>query len=467
MIGSGIHCYQSQPTIRNCAVYANVLPGTAAIHCNSAAPHISGCIISNNTCDRAAVVFENGSDALFQNCTVQGNLSSENGGIYCEGSNPTITGCIVTENRVHDSYDIHDGSAGISCWDSNAMIEDCTIALNSSGKSHFHNIAGGIYCNGGTPIIRRCNIIDNYSSQSGGGIMGCDGLIEECQISGNIAALSGGGLYMSNGTITNCIISDNYASEGAGLSTCGFVEGAIDNCLIVNNTADACGGGLEGCGNIINCTITGNRALQNTPMVLGGGAMKDCTGITNCIIWDNYTAISGNPLYNCSTPSYSCIQDWAGGGTGNTAADPNFRMPGQWVHDTDPNILVGPGDPNAVWTEGNYRLNPGSPCIDAGNNSAVPVSLTSDLNGWARFIDDSCVADTGVGPAPIVDMGVYEFLPADIDGSGLVNYLDFEVVSSHWLQTSGDCQGADANCDGTVDLTDLAELIAYWLTGGN
>jgi hypothetical protein len=46
--------------------------------------------------------------------------------------------------------------------------------------------------------------------------------------------------------------------------------------------------------------------------------------------------------------------------------------------------------------EGDYRLSAGSPCIDAGDNSAVPVSLLTDLDGKDRIVNGT------------VDMGVYE-----------------------------------------------------------
>ncbi|MGC9313316.1 MAG: choice-of-anchor Q domain-containing protein, partial [Sediminispirochaetaceae bacterium] len=51
----------------------------------------------------------------------------------------------------------------------------------------------------------------------------------------------------------------------------------------------------------------------------------------------------------------------------------------------------------------------GSPCIDAGSNSAVLAEISSDITGNPRFHDDDTTADTGEGTAPIVDMGAYEY----------------------------------------------------------
>ncbi len=38
----------------------------------------------------------------------------------------------------------------------------------------------------------------------------------------------------------------------------------------------------------------------------------------------------------------------------------------------------------------------------------MPVDVTTDLAGNARFTDDPVMEDTGFGTPPIVDMGAYE-----------------------------------------------------------
>jgi hypothetical protein len=79
---------------------------------------------------------------------------------------------------------------------------------------------------------------------------------------------------------------------------------------------------------------------------------------------------------------------------------------------------------------GDFRLQANSPCIDAGDNMAVPADgldidgdgnvaepFPTDLAGVLRFADVPAVADTGNGTAPIVDMGAYES-GADVDCNG-------------------------------------------------
>jgi hypothetical protein len=53
-----------------------------------------------------------------------------------------------------------------------------------------------------------------------------------------------------------------------------------------------------------------------------------------------------------------------------------------------------------------FRLEPGSPCIDAADGAAAP---DLDLDENPR-VDDPGSANTGVGP-PWADIGAYEFQP--------------------------------------------------------
>jgi len=74
----------------------------------------------------------------------------------------------------------------------------------------------------------------------------------------------------------------------------------------------------------------------------------------------------------------------------------------------DPRFIDADGPDNGASTaDDNLRLQSSSPAIDAGDNSAVPAGVTTDLGGMSRFVDHP-YPDWGNGPAPIVDMGAYE-----------------------------------------------------------
>jgi hypothetical protein len=88
---------------------------------------------------------------------------------------------------------------------------------------------------------------------------------------------------------------------------------------------------------------------------------------------------------------------WDGSGVYNDAST---------VTDNGGNIDADPQFVNAE--DGDLHLQSISPAIDAGDNSALPSSVTTDLDGNPRFVDIPTVSDTGSGTPPIVDMGAYE-----------------------------------------------------------
>jgi len=118
------------------------------------------------------------------------------------------------------------------------------------------------------------------------------------------------------------------------------------------------------------------------------------------------------------------------GGVGNIGGDPLFK-------DADgPDDIPGTEDDN-------LRLSYGSPCIAAGDNTAVPAGVTRDVEGALRFVDDLVMADTGNGTPPIVDMGAYEYscggperpYPVmDFNHDCIVDFIDFAFFAKDWLE---------------------------------
>ncbi len=263
----------------------------------------------------------------------------------------------------------------------------------------------------------------------------------------------GGGLYMyyfGDATIRNCIITGNASPfTGGGGILCEGAFPTIINCTITGNTAGSAGGGGIYCTmsdpTITNCTITGNTTDgfgKNISSTEGSNPT-----ITNSILWGHGIDEIYVDDFSTAVVSYSDVQGgWPG--PGNIDADPLF---------TDA-------------ANGDYRLAAGSPAIDAGDNTSVPVNVTTDLCNNPRFHDDSGTADTGNpdGVNHMVDIGPYEFqgvtaLPGDIDGNGVVNIADLLMLLAAWGRC-GDCGNCpeDLNGDCTVGITDLLILLANW-----
>jgi hypothetical protein len=151
--------------------------------------------------------------------------------------------------------------------------------------------------------------------------------------------------------------------------------------------------------------------------------------------------------------SYSNIQgDWPG--MGNINADPLF------IDAEGPDKTSGTADDN-------LRLSADSPCIDAGDNASVPVSITTDLDGHSRITDGDC------NDTEIVDMGVYEFgyaYAGDFDSQCDVDFDDFAILTFAWLTEDGQPKYNPAcdisiPADKFIDWRDLDVFTNNWLAG--
>jgi len=404
--GGAIFCRRSSPTIANCIItgnYGNNYGGGIACRYRCS-PTITNCIISGNSAryDGGAIFCRNSSPTI-TNCTISSNLSEGNAGaIFCRNSSPTITNCTITTNSAEW------GGGGIYCdFGSNPTITNCSI----SGNIAEHGFGGAISLWWeSNPTISNCTISGNNAADGDGGAISClngsNPVITNCAISDNTAEWDGGGIYCrySSPTIKNCRISGNTAAKGRGLVRYGgggiCCEGdlglssspIISNCIIAGNSSDDIGGGIlckDSSPTISNCTISSNLAIYG-----GGGIYFENQGssiIANCIIWEN----SPQQITGISSVTYSDVQgSWPG--EGNVDADPCFVEPGYWADANDPNIIVEPNDPNAVWIGGDYYLLPDSLCIDAGDPNYVAEPNETDIDGNPRVINGR------------IDMGAYE-----------------------------------------------------------
>jgi len=283
-------------------------------------------------------------------------------------------------------------------------------------------------------------------SGEGGGVSMYQSTLIGCKIEGNTAVntsttygAKGGGVYSyaplgSPSRIENCVITGNTANGNITNSTGGGGIYAsltvVSNCLITGNTTNGIIGGGGSTGTYINCTVVGNTAATD-----GYGGIAGET-LINSIVWGN------TPARISATASYSAVQGGIGGGTGNI------------------NLAAGnmdAGGPRFVNPEaGDYRLQSGSPCIDAGNDAAVAAGAT-DLDGKPRI----------AGAA--VDMGAYEYQgnvttvkPGDINGDGDVNMQDLSILLANFGKSGAAITNpaADINGDGDVNMQDLSILLA-------
>jgi predicted outer membrane repeat protein len=331
------------------------------------------------------------------------------GGMYLLYSSPSVTYCIFSGNVAEA-----DGGGMCSDADSNPTVEHCTFTDNIAGLR-----GGGMFNDAySEPVVEHCTFSDNTAGYRGGGVCSLDAVL----------------------MITDCRFIANSAPDGAGMYNEFSLLNVINSMFIANTATTGSGGGMANELSslaVTNCTFTRNEAADE-----GGGIYSSYFTfpiVTNCILRGDLGGEIDNDNSSSSHVTYCNVQ---GGyeGQGNIDADPLFADP----------------------DNGDYHLSAGSPCIDAGDNTALPAGILTDLDGNPRFVDDPDTADTGFGAPPIVDMGAYEFqveesCPADFDEDGDVDTADLLFLLGCWGMPCG-----DVDFDGDTDTSDLLTLLAAW-----
>lgn len=265
-------------------------------------------------------------------------------------------------------------------WEDNRTIID--------GESARRCVYGADHATLNGFIVRK-----GYAAGYGGGMhnRAVSPLVANCTFFENTGYYGGGmGNVNSSPRLSNCIFTENSAYDGGGMHNVSSYP-VLANCTLLGNIATAAGTGI--------CNIDSSPNL------------------VNCILWDCLLADTPKEIENWTTSSvpvitYSCVR---GGydGPGNIASDPLPRGTGE---------MAG-------------RIQPTSPCIDAGTILGAAVS---DIRGVAR--------PQGSGS----DMGAYELDDSDGDG-----------ISDSWEQQHfGNLTSASASSDGDADgLSDLQESL--------
>lgn len=391
-----------------------------------------------------------GSLTVLKGLTItNGKAAVAGGGISGRGCTATIANCVVSGNTAGEPGNASITGNGGGMAACNGSISNCTISGNAVTSPH--GGGGGLaYCNGN---IANCQVNNNTalaSEHDGGGIYRCSGTIRGCTITGNQAGWWGGGIALSSAAITGCLIAGNSSGGGgAGLSYC---SGSVSDCVVASNINTGArgesGGGLFQCGGaIVGCTIVRNEA-HLWPGFSGsgtGGGLQNCTGsIRNCIIQLNINDVGAAQVVSCVTPTYSCIGNGTGGGTGNITSDPMF---------IDPD---GPDNNPATWADNDYHLQRGSPCINAGDPAYMPASGETDVDGRPRLAYGR------------VDIGAYEFvLTGDINADRYVNVGDLQLLVASWGTKKDDAgynANADLNHDSYINVGDLQLFVVNWGT---
>jgi hypothetical protein len=288
------------------------------------------------------------------------------------------------------------GGGGILILNSSPTIEDCVIENCYTPLDGGAILIVGVAFTNSATTIRRCTLFGNRADRHGGGLaaMGTSVQLGLSVVEVNSAGDDGGGVYGWNAEfqitwLIHTAVQNNIAKRGGGIYAAGNGSNNISSCLVSGNVAAESGGGISlgsglGLARIYQCTIVENQAGSD------GSGVKRVWGspvLENSIVWANWP---GDSQYSIGISyAYCCLP---GGSGTNISSDPLFTA--------------------------GFRLGPGSPCIDAGDDKKVPPD-SLDLNGngntsesdpfdfdlLPRFVDDPATPNTGKG---VVDIGCYE-----------------------------------------------------------
>lgn len=378
--------------------------------------YISQTVIDGNQ-NGSVVTFENGEDstAVLYGFTIFNGMAQNGAGIYCENSDPNLNSLIIDFNHTYPN-DQWGGTSGggIFCNYCNLKLSNSIVLNNTSIYSYWFdgNVGGGIAVTNNSNVVLSNVIIKNNETLFRGGGMFIDGSIT---------------------TLTKVLLTENYTSDAIGDIGGGGIF--TSNSILILNQVTM----------VKNHTETSSFEHELGLVALFNSNLS----IINSIFWDDTIQLDGNSWDNGQIEvEYSLIE----GGQESIYLGLNGNYELSWGLG---NITEDPLFADSI--NGDFTLQEGSPCIDAGTDFFVWEGDT--------LVDMS--PDEYYGSSP--DMGAFEFdgnmgLTGDINQDGEVNILD--VVLTINIILSGEYNApADLNGDGNVDVLDVVLLVNLILEG--
>jgi CSLREA domain-containing protein len=315
-------------------------------------------------------------------CTTIFNTSG--GGIINSGI-LTVKNSIISDNSASDN-------GGGIFNDGTLTVTDSTILNNSADNG------GGILNNSNSDMtVSNSTFLDN-SGFGGGAVYNYGGTLTMTNSTLNHnSATDGGGIYNS-GTLnmTNIFFFDSTATNGGGIYN--ETTAVIANSTFQENTASANGSGIHNTGDL---TLTNSTFSENFAASGGGIYNGGALAVNNSILANTADSVSDCTHAAGSLSGANNIIETTStcSSVATITSDPNLGTP----------MNVNQGPPF-------FPLNPGSPAIDAGNDTicaAAPVNNESQ-NGVTRPQGSQCdigsyeyqVYDTGSADVDVVMAGL-------------------------------------------------------------
>jgi parallel beta-helix repeat protein len=339
-----------------------------------------------------AVRVRGGSPTISHNIITENQAYSSGGGIYVgSGASPLIFGNTIISNTIINEPDNATSQGGGIYVDSGPTM----ITGNSIVSNTVQFEGGGIYVGWNVPVSIVANSIGynkalNPDFGRGGGIRTIGDqtqvLIQYNKIYGNslVMGIDGSGLDIAS----PAIIDNNYIYENVGLdwrSALCTDETTLPITITNNVIANNHGSGVKAI-NVRDIRVLNNTIVGNTWMGMYTMNWPFTSTVPYTLTMFNNIVVDNDQCGVNSQDDFTLLIDYNDVyGNGNDYCS-SFAVPG--VHDinADPQFL----NPSKA----DYRLSPGSPAINSGNNTYAPPT---DFEGVPR--------PQGL----IADMGAYEY----------------------------------------------------------
>ncbi|MEH2128073.1 DUF4347 domain-containing protein [Nostoc sp.] len=374
--------------------------------------------VSGNNASRVFEISGIGTDVSIDGLTVANGNNTNGGGILVNTNtilsltNSTVSG--NTGNGINNSGILSLTGSSISGNTENGInISYSSFGfLNLTNSSVSGNTGSGISNAGGRVSLTNSSVSSNTRS----GIVNSAGIIKYSSFSlkSGFLSLTNSSVFgnteggISNvGSFLRLTNSSVYANTGSGISNSyisDIYSNASSSAILINSTISgnretSDGGGIfnNDTLSLINTTVTNNTADSNGDGTGdGGGVFNDGGTITvgNTIIAANFDNSTSGNIYPDVAGNFSDGNNLIANNTGSTGFTTSTFV-GTSTSPIDPKIGPLQNNGGATFT---HALLVGSPTIDAGNNSLIPASVTTDQRGtgFNRISDDR------------VDIGAYE-----------------------------------------------------------
>lgn len=367
--------------------------------------------------------FADGDDVLLEGLTLRNGATSATqagGSVSIAGASPTFRNC-----RFESCTSTLGGA--IAATNSAARFEACVFSGNAAAPhTSWSSLGGAAYIEAGDVAFENCRFESN-------------------------SAYQGGALYVrltvpvpsfpqqtASSVLTHGVFAENSAYDRGGAlfaSGMAFTSFFLDNVLFAGNSAGVEGGAVHCAafqfGSKPITYVTSSTFVENQAGAGGAWFARGAqdTRIYNSILWSNQASSGAQIALNGETGNLPTVkleycdvqggaaQVWAPAGVLNWASG-NVNVDPLFVDPFGPDLLA------ATVGDNDYRLSAGSACCDAGRNALLQLDLNDidgdgntsesvqrDLDLGLRRVDNPGVADSGLGNAPLVDLGCFEWRP--------------------------------------------------------